>query len=357
MIMHMEIPQNDSHQPYIPPITDGPIQNPHDHFSIPKIEVKPKSTPWRFLTLIILVGIILVGSFFSISHAPADFTPGTVVRIRERASLKEVGDLLYDKKVIRSSSLFQFIVKMGMSNKQIIAGDFAFEVPVSIFKVADITTGGRFGGTQARITIPEGSSVNEIAAIVAKAIPEWNTNEFVARAKPLEGYLFPDTYIMFKSISPVEFIDRLKKEYETKIAPYRDEIKKSEKTEAQVIIMASLLEKEAKNSEEAKIISGILWKRLANNRALQVDAPFLYTRNKTSAQLTRADLERDGPYNTYTRKGLPVGPIGNPGIAMIEAAITPKDSEYWYYLHGTDGKIRYAKTYSEHLANKKKYIK
>lgn len=353
----MEIPQNDSHQSYIPPTTGGQIPQPHDHFLFPKIEMKPKSTPWRFLTLIIVIGLVVLGSFFAISHAPADFTPGTVVRIREGTSLKDAGDLLYKEKVIRSSSLFQFIVKMGMPNKQIIAGDFAFEVPTSVFKVATMTTGGGFGGTQARITIPEGSSVNEIATIVAKAIPEWNTNEFVARAKPLEGYLFPDTYMMFKSITPTEFIDRLKKEYETKVAPYRDSIKKTGKTEAQIIIMASLLEKEAKNSEEAKMVSGILWKRIANNRALQVDAPFLYTLNKTSAQLTRADLEKDGPYNTYTRKGLPVGPIGNPGIAMIDAAINPKASEYWYYLHGTDGKIRYAKTYDEHLANKKKYIK
>lgn len=353
----MEIPQNDSQNSYIPPTSGGTIPQPPEHFSFPKIEMKPKSTPWRFVTLIMVIGAVVVGSFFTVSHAPSEFIPGTVVRIREGTSLKEAGDLLYDAHIIRSSSLFQFVVKMGMPGKQVIAGDFAFEVPTSVFKVATMTTGGGFGGTQARITIPEGSSVTEIATIVAKAIPEWNTNEFVARAKASEGYLFPDTYMMFKSITPTEFIDRLKKEYETKIDPYREAIKKTGKTEAQIIIMASLLEKEAKNSEEAKIVSGILWKRIANNRALQVDAPFLYTLNKTSAQLTRSDLEKDGPYNTYTRKGLPAGPIGNPGIAMIEAAINPKSSEYWYYLHGTDGKIRYAKTYDEHLANKKKYIK
>jgi UPF0755 protein len=105
------------------------------------------------------------------------------------------------------------------------------------------------------------------------------------------------------------------------------------------------------------MISGILWKRIKEGQALQVDAPFMYILKKTSAELTRTDLMKDGPYNTYTRKGLPVGPIGNPGIDMIEAALRPKSSSYWYYLHGDDGVIHYARTYKEHLANKDTYIK
>ncbi len=361
----MEIPRPDhnqisqSHQPDSYQVEAQIVSrvNSEDRDVFPNIEVKPKSTPWRFLMLILLIGVIVIGSFYAISHPPSDFVPGTIVRIREGASLKDAGDILYDKKIIRSSSLFQFIVNMGMPNKQIIAGDFAFEVPVTVFKVAQMTTGGGFGGTQVRITIPEGSSVADIATIVAKALPGWNTDEFVAKAKKDEGYLFPDTYLVFKSITPTELIDRLKKEYGQKIAPYRDAIKKSGKTESQIIIMASLLEKEAKTREEAEIISGILWKRIAHDRALQVDAPFLYILGKGSAQLTRADLAKDGPYNTYTRKGLPAGPIGNPGVSMIDAALNPKSSPYWYYLHGDDGKIRYAKTYEEHLVNKKKYIK
>lgn len=342
IIEFMEIPQ--------PP-------SPEHSFELPKLEIRPRSTPWRFLFVILIVGVMVIGSIFVISNAPAEFVPGTVVRIREGSSLKDTGDLFYERNVIRSSSLFQFIVKMGFPNKPILAGDFAFEQAPSVFQVAQMTTGGNFGGTQARITIPEGSSIYDIAGIVRKAIPDWNTDEFVAKAKKDEGYLFPETYILFKSVTPTDFIDRLKKEYEVKIKPYRESIKKTKRTEAQIIIMASLLEKEAKNAEEAKIVSGILWKRFDKGTPLQVDAPFLYVLNKTSAQLTRADLEKDGPYNTYTRKGLPIGPIGNPGVAMIDAAINPEVSQYWFYLHGTDGKIRYGKTYDEHLANKRKYIK
>jgi UPF0755 protein len=120
--------------------------------------------------------------------------------------------------------------------------------------------------------------------------------------------------------------------------------------------MASLLEKEARNATEAKTVAGILWKRISLGKPLQVDAPFLYVLGKTSAQLTTRDLTKDGPYNTYTRKGLPVGPIGNPGIAMIQAALNPIASQYLYYLHDRNGVIHYAKTYEGHLQNKKKYL-
>jgi UPF0755 protein len=116
------------------------------------------------------------------------------------------------------------------------------------------------------------------------------------------------------------------------------------------------LEREAYNSVEAKTIAGILWKRMSKNMPLQVDATFKYTLGKSSEELTRADLKNDSPYNTYTRLGLPVGPIGNPGIAMIDATLHPTDSPYWYYLHDALGRIHYATTYQQHLENKRKYI-
>lgn len=124
-----------------------------------------------------------------------------------------------------------------------------------------------------------------------------------------------------------------------------------------IFVMASILEREAKNSDEAGIISGILWKRLEKGMPLQVDATFLYTIGKGSDQLTTADLAHNEPYNTYVNKGLPPGPIGNPGVSMVLAALHPVDSSYYYYLHDPNGHVHFAKTYSEHLANKKKYLK
>lgn len=327
-------------------------------YHYPKLIMEEK--PRSLVRLFAIVGVlILIGGGIVIfsGRAPADFIPGTLITIPAGTSTKEAGNILASAHIIRSTSLFQAMVTSLMNRKGVIAGDFQFDKKINVIGVARMLTRGNFGGTQAKITIPEGSSNAEIAKIISKSIPSWNTDEFMAKAKISEGYLFPETYIIFKSITTDKFLDLLKAEYEKKIGSLRTDIAVSGKTEQQIIIMASLLEKEAKNEQEAKVVSGILWTRIRAGLPLQVDAPFLYILGKTSEQLKMSDLQKDGPYNTYTRKGLPAGPIGNPGVAMIKAAIYPQASPYLYYLHGKDGAIHYAKTYAEHLDNKKKFLK
>jgi UPF0755 protein len=127
---------------------------------------------------------------------------------------------------------------------------------------------------------------------------------------------------------------------------------------SQIIIMASLLEKEATDKNDATMISDILWSRIKGGMPLQVDATLGYLLDgKTSAQLTKADLGMDSLYNTYKYKGLPPGPISNPGIDMIIAAANPVQNDFVYYLHDKEGNPYYAKTFKEHVANKFKYLK
>lgn len=318
------------------------------------MDKKPPQKKWFFVIGILLVVVLGISSIYAM-RAPASFEPGSIVTIPPGVSTKTTAEILAARHIIRSPGLFQVFVGLSMNNK-VIAGDFQFDKRVSLIKVFRMVTQGDFGGTQVKITIPEGSSYREIADIVSQNIPGWNRDEFLVKAKNKEGYLFPDTYIVFRSLSVDAFIERLSDEYVKKITPLESVIAASGKSREDIIIMASLLEKEAKNAQEAQVISGILWKRIRIGMPLQVDASFLYTLGKTSAQLTLADLQKDGPYNTYTRKGLPVGPIGNPGIAMIEAALNPQPSPYLYYLHDNQGKIRYATTYQEHLENKRKYL-
>ena len=123
-----------------------------------------------------------------------------------------------------------------------------------------------------------------------------------------------------------------------------------------VIVMASILEREATSSIDRRIIAGILWKRLDGNMPLQVDSTLVYALNKDGDKLTSADLTASSTYNTYKNLGLPPTPIGNPGLSAIEDALNPTATDYWYYISDSKGNIHYAKTYDEQLANEEKYL-
>jgi UPF0755 protein len=157
--------------------------------------------------------------------------------------------------------------------------------------------------------------------------------------------------------TPDTVLNTLKKTFDQKIESLSDDILVSKHSLKEIIIMASLIEKEANGEEDRNIVSGILWKRIDKGIPLQVDAPFLYILGKESSELTRSDLAINSPFNTYKYKGLPPSPIGNPGLASIKAAISPKESPYLYYLHDKEGIIHYAKTFTEHQNNIKKYLK
>ena len=121
--------------------------------------------------------------------------------------------------------------------------------------------------------------------------------------------------------------------------------------------MASLIEKEVQSTEDMQLVSGILWKRLKNDMPLQVDATVTYLTGKRSTGVSTEDTKIDSPYNTYLYRGLPLGPISNPGTESIEAALHPKTSSYWYYLSAPDGKTIFSTTYEQHVQAKQKYLK
>ena len=195
-----------------------------------------------------------------------------------------------------------------------------------------------------------------MAVIFKKSIPSFDEEKFMEETQKDEGYLFPDTYLFFPNVTTEEITRTLKSNFNKKTESLGGEIKKSEKAIKEILTMASILEKEARKREDIEIISGILWKRIEIGMALQVDAPFVYYNGKGTYNLTTKDLKTDSPYNTYTRKGLPVGPIGNPGIDSILAAIYPKSSPYLFYLSDRDGNIYYSANFEKHKKNKILYI-
>jgi len=181
----------------------------------------------------------------------------------------------------------------------------------------------------------------------------------------LEGYLFPDTYRVYASSTVMGVIDKMLVNFDQKLTPkMRADIKAKGRTIHEIVIMASIIEKEApinyqkNDNRDARIISGIFWNRLKIGQGLQSDATLSYIFNDSKTQHSGAELEVDSLYNTYKYRGLPPGPIGNPGQLALEAAIYPITTDYYYFLtpHNKETVV-YAKTYADHLQNKYKYLK
>lgn len=180
----------------------------------------------------------------------------------------------------------------------------------------------------------------------------------------LEGYLYPDTYRVYASSTATEIITKMLSNFDQKLTTkMRADIASQGKTISEILTMASIIEKEAPisyakgNNQDAKIISGIFWHRIKIGQALQSCATLAYVLGVDKEQYSSVDTKFPSPYNTYENPGLPPGPISNPGILAIEAAIYPTPSNYNYFLTPTGSKdIIYAATYEEHLRNKNKYL-
>lgn len=259
---------------------------------------------------------------------------------------------LKNEDIITNSTLTKTLFVLQGIDRSIKPGIYTFERPSTVFTVVNTIASDSTNAKGIRVVIPEGTTVSEINDILNKA---FTGKKVFNISSQYEGYLFPDTYFFSANSTEASIVEKLTTTWKTKTAQLFHNM--SEQEIKNTLIMASILEKEGKSASEREIISGILWKRLRENIALQVDATFLYTDNKGTAQLSIADLQRDNPYNTYKRKGLPVGPINNPGIETLRAALNPKESPYYFYLHDSRGQIYYAKTFEEHKKNKVLYLK
>lgn len=180
----------------------------------------------------------------------------------------------------------------------------------------------------------------------------------------LEGYLFPDTYRFYQDATADEIITKMLENFDKKLTTkMRTDIAAQGKTISQIIIMASLIEKEAPinysngDNHDAKIISGVFWNRLKKGQALQSCATLAYVLGENKVQYSETDTKTDSSFNTYLNKGLPPAPISNPGILAIEAAVYPIENDYNFFLTPSGTKnIIFSKTYEEHLINKNKYL-
>jgi UPF0755 protein len=303
------------------------------------------------------VAVALLAIYFGLIAAPFQFPTGAYVSVPMGSTLGEAAESLKERGIIRSQYLFEALVRLAGTQHHVIAGEYFFPGKENVFTVARRLGSGDFEVEPARIRVPEGATVEDIGKLLQKNIPDFDLGGFTREARGKEGYLFPDTYFFMPGQDAHAILGAFANNFSTHIAKIQSQIDAFGKPLSDVIIMASLLEREAPETYDRRVIAGILWKRIKMGMPLQVDAVFPYIIGKNSFDLTKTDLKTDSPYNTYTNKGLPPGPIANPGLDAIVAAITPVATDYLYYLSDTHGNMYYSATYSQHLAAKQKYLR
>jgi UPF0755 protein len=295
---------------------------------------------------------VLLIAFYEAS-APSNFPSGTVITIREGQTLKNIGGALSDGHYIRSKALFTSFVTAFGGERHISPGDYYFDTPKNVASIAWQIALGRHNILPIKITIPEGENVREISQILAEKISGFDAMYFIKKATPHEGYLFPETYFFYPSGTPDSILQSMTEMFAVKT----DSLLGTRKDRDDIVIVASLIEREAHGSDDRAIISGILHNRLDAGMPLQVDASVAYARGIPEESLSKSDLTIKSPYNTYLVVGLPPTPIANPGISALTASMNPAPTDYYYYLHDKTGQIHYARTYKEHQQNVFKYLK
>ncbi|MEK7127069.1 MAG: endolytic transglycosylase MltG [Patescibacteria group bacterium] len=293
-------------------------------------------------------------------------------QIKKGSTAKEIGKNLKEKNLIKNQTAFYLYVKFHGLGEKIIAGRFLLNKSMNVKKIiAAITDPAQ---AEFIITIQEGITLKDIDQKLVD-LTLINPGEFLASVKnfngwqyykfldetalktlefPLEGYIYPDTYFLDpEDFKPVDLIYLALDNFEKKTADLPKN--QSKYSFHQIITMASIIENEVRSFSDRKIVSGILWKRLENSWPLGADATLLYITD--DRKITSEELKIDSPYNTRKYAGLPPGPISNPSIESITTAMSPENSDYWFYLTTLDtGEVIYAETNEEHNVNRKKYL-
>lgn len=299
------------------------------------------------------------------------------VTIEPGSTTSQIADTLHEQGLIRSPLVFKVRLKLKGLDGSLQAGVFLLDKSQSVDDLIRILQTGR--AEEIIVTIPEGFTVKDIDALLAKLelteegeiidcanrcdfstfefLPT-DTAELAERGGKLEGYLYPDTYyVPADDFVAKFFLERMLGAFRKNIlTPYEALITDSDHSLHEIVTMASLVEEETRTDEERPIVAAILWKRYDDGWGLGIDAAVRYIVNKPSADITVGDLNVNSPYNLRKFKGMPPGPIANIGTKSFEAVLYPKETEYWYYLHDKTGQIHYSLTNEEHNMKRYRYL-
>lgn len=304
--------------------------------------------------ILFLIGIAFF-AYYQIKTPLIQEGQETLFIIEKGQGLKEIAANLEEVELIRSKNWFMTYIFYRGWAAQLQAGEYLLNPSWNISQIAQKIVKGEIISFEVLITIPEGFTLKQIDARLAKA-GLIKSGELASKTE-LEGYLFPDTYQFNKDTELEEIIEIMRENFNTKLdEELKQEIVKQGKTIDQIIIMASLLEKEVPLYEDRQIAAGIFWKRIATNYPLQSCATIAYVLEIDKWIYSIEDTEINSPYNTYQNIGLPPGPISNPGLSAIKAAIYYKTSDYNFFLSKPDGETVFSKDFEEHKENKAKYL-
>jgi UPF0755 protein len=274
--------------------------------------------------------------------------------------------LLENENAVKDGFVFELYCKLNKKADKLKAGKYSINNSMGVPAIAEVIVSGKALIDTVKFTIPEGynlaqivEKLNSLGVVgsdkLQSALKTENYKyEFLRqipdRENKLEGYLFPDTYEIYKDTTAEAIIDKMLQRFDSVFTEeYRNRAKEMNMTMDQVVTLASIIEREAKLDSERKTISAVFHNRLKKNMMLQSCATVQYLLKEQKEVLTYKDLEIESPYNTYKHAGLPPGPIASPGLKSIEAALYPEDVDYLYFVTKGDGSHIFTKTYSEHL--------
>ncbi|NOS36228.1 MAG: endolytic transglycosylase MltG [Deltaproteobacteria bacterium] len=320
---------------------------------------------WAIMILLIL---LTIHGYMRFLTPPAGTAREVVIMIPRGASFTLVARELYGAGIIRNARDFSLLASIKGAHRRVKAGEYRFTTPVRPLAVIDKLVDGET--RKYRVTIPEGYTIREIAALLDREGLA-HKGEFIKRASDaglvasrglegdtFEGYLFPDTYQLTKGLPEEEIIDMMVARFKE---VYTDGITSSGAnlglTRREIVILASIIEKETGNRDERRHISAVFHNRLQRRIPLQSDPTVIYGITDFDGNLTRRHLRTRTPYNTYLFYGLPPGPIANPGKGALEAAVEPVKGEYLYFVSKNDGSHYFSRNLKEHNRAVERYQK
>jgi len=321
---------------------------------------------------IIIIILTLILLFVSITYftvfRPVSFnTPEQIIEIPEGTGIKMIAKNLESAGLIRNATAF-YLLGLFKKKDPLKAGEYLLSPGMTPFEILEIIRQGRV--IQHKTTIPEGFNIFQIADLLEiKGLA--NKKRFLERCadpnilrswkiqgKTLEGYLFPDTYFFSKGIPEIRIIDIMVRNF---WRVYTQEMVEKARelgfTIHEIVTLASLIEKETALPEERPLISAVFHNRLRERIRLQCDPTVIYGLKNFDGNLTKEDLRQVTPYNTYRKRGLPPGPIANPGLGSLDAALYPADVNYKYFVSRNDGSHEFSETLRQHNRAVLKYQK